>query len=104
MSITIADFQRQIEAIYYEKDAGRGIHATFGWFIEEVGELARALRAGDRRRLQDEFADVVAWLSTLASIAGVELATAVGKYARGCPKCGQTPCSCPEGRGRSSVI
>ncbi len=104
MSMTVAQFQRQIEAIYYEKDSSRGIHATFGWFIEEVGELARALRGQDGQRLRDEFADVFAWLATLASIAGVELSDAVSKYADGCPKCGQTPCRCRESIGRSSSV
>ena len=42
-----------------------------------------------------EFADVAAWLATLASIAGVDLEQAVRcQYAHGCPKCGQTPCVC----------
>jgi len=93
--MTIAEFQRLIEAIYYDKDSARGLDASFGWFVEEVGELAQALRAGGSDRLRDEFADVFAWLATLASIAGVELNEAAQKYAAGCPKCGQTPCACP---------
>lgn len=92
--MTLSEFQRLIERIYYAKDAGRGREATFMWFVEEVGELAQALRRGDRREVAEEFADVLAWLNTLASIAGVELAEAVGKYAEGCPKCGGTPCEC----------
>lgn len=91
---TLAEFQRQIERIYYEKDAGRGLSATFMWFVEEVGELARALQRGKREEIEEEFYDVLAWLSTLASIAGVELAGAMGKYGSGCPKCGETPCRC----------
>jgi NTP pyrophosphatase (non-canonical NTP hydrolase) len=94
VTVTIAEFQRQIEAIYFEKDRQRGLDADFGWFVEEVGELARALRGGDRDQMASEFADVVAWLSTMASIVGVELETAVSKYASGCPKCGGTPCAC----------
>ncbi len=91
---TLAEFQRQIERIYYEKDAARGLAATFMWFVEEVGELARALQRGNRQEIEEEFHDVLAWLSTLASIAGVELAEAMEKYELGCPKCGQTPCRC----------
>lgn len=93
--MTIQEFQRLIEDIYYQRDSARGVHATFGWFVEEVGELARALRGGTPERLRDEFADVFAWLSTLASIAGVDLSQAAQKYAGGCPKCSQTPCACP---------
>jgi len=90
----IAEFQRLIEAIYYEKDKGRGAAGTFQWFVEEVGELARALREGTGEGAAEEFADVLAWLSTLASIRGVELEEAVRKYTGGCPKCKGTPCRC----------
>jgi NTP pyrophosphatase (non-canonical NTP hydrolase) len=91
----IAEFQRLIEKIYYERDAGRGLHATHMWFAEEVGELTRALRRGERANLEEEFADVLAWLSTLASIAGVDLeAVAAAKYSAGCPRCHQAPCAC----------
>ncbi len=92
--MTINEFQRQIEAIYFEKDSARGLEVDFRWFVEEVGELARALRRGDKAELSEEFADVFAWLSTMASICGLELEEAVKKYANGCPKCKQTPCRC----------
>ncbi len=95
--MTITEFQKLIEDIYYDKDSGRGMEATFMWFVEEVGELSRALRRGSREELQDEFADVAAWLATLASIAGVNLEAAVTeKYQGGCPKCGSTPCRCSD--------
>ncbi len=94
--MTIEEFQQQIEAIYFEKDSRRGLEADFRWFVEEVGELAQALRQGDHAHLATEFADVFAWLATLASITGVRLEQAVAKYAHGCPKCGRTPCGCAE--------
>ena len=94
--MSLAAFQGQIERIYYEKDSQRGMSGTFMWFVEEVGELSRALRRGTPEEITGEFADVLAWLATLASIAGVDLQTAAGKYAAGCPKCGQTPCHCSE--------
>ena len=44
----------------------------------------------------EEFADVFAWLATLASISGVDLeAAACAKYGAGCPRCGGKPCRCP---------
>ncbi|NLJ36486.1 MAG: nucleotide pyrophosphohydrolase [candidate division WS1 bacterium] len=96
--MTIAQFQKLIEEIYYEKDSRRGMEATFMWLTEEVGELSRALRRGNPQQLREEFADVAAWLATLASIAGVDLQQAVvEKYCDGCPKCGCTPCRCTEG-------
>jgi NTP pyrophosphatase (non-canonical NTP hydrolase) len=91
----IQDFQKRIEEIYLERDSARGLAGTHMWFCEEVGELTRALRRGQRDELEGEFADVLAWLSTLASIAGVDLQkAALGKYAEGCPRCKETPCGC----------
>ena len=78
----LAEFQRLIHERYYETDAARGAPATFLWFTEEVGELAEALGQrergdGDPDHLAEEFADVLAWLTTLANIAEVDLAAAV---------------------------
>ena len=91
----LAEFQRLIEAIYYERDSARGLAGSHMWFCEEVGELTRALRRGQRDELEGEFADVLAWLSTLASIAGIDLEqAALEKYSEGCPRCKSTPCAC----------
>ncbi|PIY49257.1 MAG: nucleotide pyrophosphohydrolase [Armatimonadetes bacterium CG_4_10_14_3_um_filter_66_18] len=94
--MAIREFQQLIEAIYFAKDSGRGVESTFMWFVEEVGELAEALRSGTVEQLEEEFADVAAWLATLASLKGIDLETAVRKYASGCPKCHATPCACAE--------
>ena len=94
--MTLRGFQQLIRDIYFDKDNGRGLESTFMWFVEEVGELADSLRSGAPEELEAEFADVAAWLATLASIAGVDLERAVRKYAAGCPKCGHTPCRCQE--------
>lgn len=92
----IRDFQRLIDAQYGEKDAQRGVAGTFMWFTEEVGELARAIKGDDPANLREEFADVLAWLSTLATLCDVDLEEASGKYTGGCPKCSETPCRCEE--------
>ncbi|MEZ5989040.1 MAG: MazG nucleotide pyrophosphohydrolase domain-containing protein [Planctomycetota bacterium] len=98
MGRSIGEFQRLIEAIYYERDAGRGRDGTLLWFVEEVGELVRALRRDERENLEEEFGDVLAWLVSLASISGVDLeAVAFAKYGGGCPRCRATPCGCPQG-------
>ena len=93
--MTLGEFQRLIEKTYYERDAARGLEPTFMWFCEEVGELAAALRSGDAQAKREEFADCLAWLSTMASICGVDLEDAAAKYASGCPSCGRAPCRCP---------
>lgn len=96
--MTITEFQQRIRDIYFEKDSARGISEDFMWLVEEVGELSEALRSGTKAELEGEFADVAAWLATLASIAEVDLARAIEKkYGNGCPKCGNIPCTC-EGR------
>ncbi|MFY9344119.1 MAG: MazG nucleotide pyrophosphohydrolase domain-containing protein [Planctomycetota bacterium] len=89
-------FQRRIEDIYFDRDNARGVPGTLLWFVEEVGELVRAIRRGERQNLEEEFGDVYAWLATLASLHGVDL-DAIGrkKYGSGCPRCGATPCACP---------
>lgn len=93
--ITIAGFQRAVEAAYLARDRRRGLAGTFVWFTEEVGELARAVKKGERANLLEEFGDVLAWLSSLASLAGVDLAEAAAAYAAGCPACHRAPCTCP---------
>lgn len=95
---TLAELQARIEAVYGARDRGRGLATSFMWFAEEVGELSRALRRTDDANLREEFADVLAWLVTLASIAGVDIEQAANKYARGCPRCHETPCGCPSSR------
>lgn len=89
------EFQQQIAAIYGPRDAQRGIDGTFRRLVEEVGELARALRQRERGALEAEVSDVLAWTVSLAVLVGVEADHAVRRYAAGCPKCGATPCACP---------
>lgn len=95
MSFTLAQLQQVIRDTYDAKDRRRGMDGTFMWFMEEVGELATALRSGDARERAQEFADVLAWLATLANTAGVDLESAVqAKYGAGCPGCSAIPCVC----------
>ncbi len=90
----ISDLQASLRRTYYRRDAKRGRDGTFRWFAEEVGELAKALRRGDPAELEHELGDVLAWLTSLANLVGVDLAAAAARYADGCPKCGSSPCSC----------
>lgn len=91
----IDDLQALINKMYSHKDRERGSAPTFLWFSEEVGELAAALREGTHEELSAEFADVMAWLVTLANINDVNLAKALEKkYGAGCPGCGLLVCTC----------
>ena len=78
--ITLREFQQFIRDKYHARDSERGTPGTFMWFIEEVGELATALAGTDQENKEEEFADVLAWMCTLANINGVDLATAIEKY------------------------
>jgi len=69
----ISQFQQLISQKYEKRDRKRGVPPTFMWFIEEVGELATALADNDRKNKAEEFADVFAWLCTLANISDVDL-------------------------------
>lgn len=73
-------FQQFINEKYGKRDRERGTPATFMWFIEEVGELATALAGDDHKNKEEEFADVLAWLCTLANISDVDLEKALEKY------------------------
>jgi len=77
--MTIKEFQKLISERYEDTDRARGTPKTFLWFIEEVGELATALNGSDRENLREEFADVLAWLCTLANINDVDLSEAMEK-------------------------
>lgn len=107
--VTLKQFQQLIRSMYFEKDAARGIPATFMWLMEEMGELSSALRETEsldsndqnyaplRENLQQEFADVLAWLCTIANVAEIDLTTAIDrKYGSGCPGCQQFQCVCPD--------
>ena len=77
--LTISSFQQHIFQKYESTDRARGTPKTFMWFVEEVGELATALNGDDRANLEEEFADVFAWLCTLANINDVDLAGAIAR-------------------------
>jgi len=111
-NVSIQAFQTLIRDMYFEKDVARGIPATFMWLMEEVGELSSALRETSdeeakrisadelekrRSNLKAEFADVLAWLATIANVADVDLGAAIAqKYGSGCPGCQAFVCVCPD--------
>ncbi len=91
----IREFQELIRRTYYERDFARGMEKNYLWLTEEIGELAEAIRKRDRAGMSEEFADVLAWLSTLATILGIDLEeAALAKYGKGCPRCAAIPCGC----------
>jgi NTP pyrophosphatase (non-canonical NTP hydrolase) len=93
--MTLSELQDLIERTYGERDRARGVPSTVAWLCEEVGELAQAVRKGTHEQREAEFADVVAWVASLANQVGVDLERAVSRYGQGCPRCATLPCSCP---------
>jgi NTP pyrophosphatase (non-canonical NTP hydrolase) len=93
--VHIWEFQEMMKHLYFHRDSERGVTGTYDWLVDEVKELGDALNETDKEELQKEFADVIAWLASLANITGVDLErAAVAKYNNKCPKCGCSPCEC----------
>jgi NTP pyrophosphatase (non-canonical NTP hydrolase) len=82
----LAAFQQLMADTYGARDRSRGVSATVAWLTEELGELAQAVRKGDRVEQLHELGDVLAWLASLAGQLGLSL--------DGCPRCGGLPCTC----------
>ena len=90
----LAQLQDVIERTYGTRDRVRGVPSTVAWLAEEVGELAQAVRKGTPEQQQHEFADVLAWVASLANQMNIDLDVAVRRYATGCPRCAAIPCAC----------
>ena len=91
----IHEFQRMMRRIYFHRDSKRGIEGTYDWLVDELKELGKSLRTNDKKALENEFADVIAWLASLANVSNVDLEkAALNKYDNKCPKCGHSPCQC----------
>jgi NTP pyrophosphatase (non-canonical NTP hydrolase) len=92
----IQEFQLLMHRLYFHRDSERGVRKTFAWLVDEVAELGEALEAHNKKALEKEFADVIAWLASLANVVYVDLEkAALQKYNNKCPKCGHMPCECP---------
>lgn len=91
----IREFQEMMRRLYFHRDSERGVVGTFDWLVDEVKELGEALKTDDKKALENEFADVIAWLASLANVTDVDLEkAALNKYDNKCPKCGHSPCQC----------
>lgn len=89
------EFQAKMRETYFERDASRGLWRTYIWLLEEVAELGEAMVGGKKEGIEEEAADVLAWLFSLCNLADVNLEEAARKrYGAGCPKCANSPCRC----------
>jgi NTP pyrophosphatase (non-canonical NTP hydrolase) len=91
----IYEFQEMMRRLYFHRDSERGTAGTYEWFTDEIKELGEALDVNDKKGLEGEFADVLAWLASLANITDIDLEKAtLKKYDNKCPKCRHSPCEC----------
>ena len=91
----IHEFQEMMKRLYFHRDSERGVKGTYDWLVNELRELGEALEEKDKEAVEKEFADVIAWLASLANISGIDLEkAAVNKYSGKCPKCQRSPCQC----------
>jgi len=94
--VHIQEFQTLMRQIYFHRDSERGTTGTYDWLVDEVKELEEAIRTQNRKAMVDEFADVLAWLASLANVVGIDLEkAAMSKYNGKCPKCKKLKCECP---------
>lgn len=91
----ISEFQEMMNRLYGSRDRARGLDGTYNWLLEEVAELGLELKGNDQEATEKEFADVLAWLASLANVMGIDLEkAALSKYPNRCPKCQSAPCQC----------
>jgi NTP pyrophosphatase (non-canonical NTP hydrolase) len=102
--VDLATLQSLMDRTYGEQDRARGVAAAIAWLTEELGELAQAVRKGERADQVHELGDVLAWVASLANQLGIDLDESVVRYERGCPRCGTMPCSCDSGAGYGEAV
>ena len=91
----IHEFQEMMRRLFFHRDSERGVKGTYEWLADELEELREALEGDNREATEKEFADVIAWLASLANITGIDLeSAAIAKYNGKCPKCQHAPCQC----------
>ncbi len=73
----IKEAQKIIERFYGDRDRERGIWQNLVWLGEEVGELYKAVR--ENEGIEEEIADVFAWLLSVANVLDVDVEEAFRK-------------------------
>lgn len=95
--MTLRELQELMMTYYGEKDKARGIDKTTLWLVSELGELAEAIRTQNTDNIQEEIADVLAWLLSLGNVLEIDVEKCFyRKYGDKCPRCGNKPCNCLE--------
>ncbi len=91
----ISEFQEMMKQLYFHRDSKRGVKGNYEWLVDEVRELGEAIEGKDKESTENEFADVIAWLASLANVIQIDLEkAAINKYPQKCPRCKKSPCQC----------
>ena len=85
----ISEFQRLMYELYAHNDRKRGGKATMLWLVEEIGELAEAIRREEPENIEEELADCFAWIGALANPTCEPRRSFLKKYPGICPTCKQ---------------
>ncbi|MCJ7817523.1 MAG: nucleotide pyrophosphohydrolase [Candidatus Thorarchaeota archaeon] len=93
----IEEAQKMMRKVYWERDKKRGVEGTLQRTREELAELnAAILEKEGTIAVEEEIADVFAWLCSLANLLDIDVSKAFyKKYTDACSKCKQSPCACP---------
>ncbi|UJG42752.1 MAG: nucleotide pyrophosphohydrolase [Candidatus Heimdallarchaeum endolithica] len=93
--LKINEFQQLMKDIYLKRDQKQGLNKTFIHLIEEIGELAECLNSKNKEIIQNEIADIVAWIFSIANLLEIDMeASLLNKYPMKCPRCKNNPCIC----------
>ncbi|MFW9792729.1 MAG: MazG nucleotide pyrophosphohydrolase domain-containing protein [Candidatus Thorarchaeota archaeon] len=93
----IKEAQEMMRRIYLERDRARGVLETLSRTLDELQELKEAIQnKSPESAIEDEIADVFAWLCSVANLLDIDVSGAFyKKYSDVCSKCKRSPCECP---------
>lgn len=102
---TVKEWCGHLDAVYGKKNRERGINYAHSRLSEEVGEVvsAQLIEVYDQRHtltevrqtVSREFADVFAWIFSIAGILEIDLDSVLeDRYPKVHHRCGQRPCNC----------
>ena len=82
----LGELQKLIRDRYYETDAKSGHLFLLAVLFEEIGELAEAVRKGEKENVKEELTDVLFVILSIANVFGVSIEERlVEKYIRSDP-------------------
>lgn len=105
----LSDHQNLHRRLYASQNARIFPIQSASHIAEEIGEVSKEFRHGNRQEMEDEIADVASWIFAVANRLNIDIAEAVWVlYPYECEKCHKAVCDCvcsdPPQKRESSVI